>query len=72
MNSDDSALSPEGTSESSPGRQSWVINRHWDQSREGRLNTGARTSAVPGGTSTASWQTTQDYVLGYFQSSLRD
>jgi hypothetical protein len=41
------------------------------QSREGRLNTTAESSAVPSGLLDDAFLT-QDYVLGYFQTSLRD
>jgi len=41
------------------------------KSREGRLNTGAEFSAVPSGLLDGAFLT-QDYVLGYFQTSLRD
>ena len=41
------------------------------QSREGRLNSGAEVSAVPSGLIDDAFLT-QDYVLGYFQTSLRD
>jgi hypothetical protein len=39
------------------------------QSREGRLNTEAKFSAIPGGTSPASLRLPRTTVLGYFQSS---
>jgi hypothetical protein len=42
-----------------------------EQSREGRLNTGTEFSAVPSGLLDDAFLT-QDYVLGYFQTSLRD
>jgi hypothetical protein len=46
-------------------------NKQARQSREGRLNTGAEFSAVPSGLPDDAFPT-QDYVLGYFQTSLRD
>jgi hypothetical protein len=41
------------------------------QSREGLLNTGSGFSAVPSGLRDGAFLT-QDCVLGYFQTSLRD
>jgi hypothetical protein len=41
------------------------------KSREGRLNNGAKFSAVPSGLPGGAFLT-QDCVLGYFQTSLRD
>jgi hypothetical protein len=41
------------------------------QSREGRLDTGSEFSAVPSGLPDGAFLT-QDCVLGYFQTSLRD
>jgi len=49
----DSGSSPEGTSELSPGRQSWDRYETCEKSREGRLNTADRVSAVPHGTDPA-------------------
>ena len=55
--------------ECSPGRQSWV---GWDaeQSRKGRLKVRSF-SAVPSGLNHVS-KSTQDFVLGYTEPSLRD
>jgi hypothetical protein len=41
------------------------------QSCDGRLNTGSEFSAVPSGLPDGAFRT-QDCVLGYFQTSLRD
>jgi hypothetical protein len=40
-------MSPEGTAELSPGRQSWVRHKWAEQSRQGRLNTGAEEFSRP-------------------------
>ena len=50
MEGDKPKMSPEGTIELSPGRQSWVDRQKRIQSRQGRLNLVRLFSAVPDGT----------------------